>query len=341
MNRCLQLARLGAGHVAPNPMVGAVLVHGDMIIGEGYHQRFGEAHAEVNCFNSVSPENQSLINKSTLYVSLEPCAHYGKTPPCADLIIQYRVPHVVIGCSDSFAEVSGKGMAKLRDAGIEVTENILKEEALELNKRFFTFHASKRPWILLKWAQTSDGYIAGENFEQLTISNAYTNRFTHQLRDTQTAVMVGFRTAWHDNPSLTSRYGYKNHPVRIVLDTLLKLPASGAVFADTAPVIVLNRLQEKQAAHIHYAKVPEGGDTLHFLMELLYKKKLSSLLVEGGSFLLQSFIDAGLWDEALVITNQSFLQKNGIKAPFLHHERLIQQLSIETDLLCTYKNSIS
>ncbi|MEX0636657.1 MAG: bifunctional diaminohydroxyphosphoribosylaminopyrimidine deaminase/5-amino-6-(5-phosphoribosylamino)uracil reductase RibD, partial [Ferruginibacter sp.] len=256
MNRCLQLAYLGAAHVAPNPMVGAVLVHGDTIIGEGYHQRYGEAHAEVNCFNSVSAENQSLISKSTLYVSLEPCADFGKTPPCVDLIIKYQVPHVVIACFDQFAEVNGKGIAKLRNAGIEVTENILMEEALELNKRFFTFHTRKQPWILLKWAQTSDGYVAGNNFEHLTISNAYTNRFTHQLRDIQTAIMVGFHTALHDNPSLTSRFGYKNHPVRIVIDAQLKLPATAAIFADSAPVIVLNRLHEKQEAHIYYAKVP-------------------------------------------------------------------------------------
>lgn len=340
MQRCMHLAQLGAGDVAPNPMVGAVLVHDNKIIGEGYHQQYGAAHAEVNCFNSVSPANQHLIKASTLYVSLEPCNHFGKTPPCADLIIQHGVPQVVIGSSDPFAAVDGKGIAKLRAAGIIVTENILQQAVFDLNKRFFTFHTKKRPWVLLKWAQTADGYIAAENYKRLAISNAYTNRYTHQLRATEAAILVGFKTALLDDPMLNSRYGFSNHPVRIIIDKSLQLPPTAAVFANTAPVIVINSVIEKQEGHIHYAKVQEGVSLLLFLMNLLYNKKLLSLIVEGGAHTLQSFIDAGLWDEALVINNKTLFQKKGIPAPTLHHQQLTNECTIDSDLLSTYKNSL-
>ena len=341
MQRCMHLAQLGAGNVAPNPMVGAVLVYDNKIIGEGYHQQYGAAHAEVNCFNSVSPANQHLIKASTLYVSLEPCNHFGKTPPCADLIIQHRVPEVVIGSRDPFAAVDGKGIANLRAAGIIVTENILQPEVFNLNKRFFTFHTKKRPWVLLKWAQTADGYIAAENYKRLAISNAYTNRYTHQLRSTEAAILVGFKTALLDDPMLNSRYGFRNHPVRIIIDEALRLPATAAVFTNTAPVIVINCVIEKQEGHIHYAKVQEGVSLLLFLMKLLYNKKLLSLIVEGGAYTLQSFIDAGLWDEALVINNKTLFQNKGISAPTLHHQQLTNECTIESDLLSTYKNSMA
>jgi len=341
MQRCMQLAQLAAGNVAPNPMVGAVLVHDNKIIGEGYHQQYGAAHAEVNCFNSVSPANQHLIKASTLYVSLEPCNHFGKTPPCADLIIQHRVPEVVIGSSDPFAAVDGKGIAKLRAAGIIVTENILQPAVFDLNKRFFTFHTKKRPWVLLKWAQTADGFIAAENYKRLAISNAYTNRYTHQLRATEAAILVGSKTALLDDPMLNSRYGFSNHPVRIIIDKSLQLPATAAVFANTAPVIVINCVTEKQEGHIHFAKVQEGVSLLSFLMKLLYNKKLLSLIVEGGAYTLQSFIDAGLWDEALVINNKTLFQNKGIPAPSLHHQQLTNECKIDSDLLSTYKNSLA
>lgn len=339
MQRCLQLAKLGAANVAPNPMVGAILVHNDEIIGEGFHERYGSAHAEVNCFNSVSASNKSLIPHSTLYVSLEPCAHFGKTPPCSDLIIEQRVPHVVIACSDPFSEVNGKGISKLEAAGIRVTQHILNEEALMLNKRFFTFHTNKRPWILLKWAETSDGFIAGKDYKRLAISNAYTNRFTHQFRNTESAILVGYKTALYDNPALTSRYGLHHQPLKIVLDEQLKLPATAELFSNTAPLIVINRLIEKQEDHIHYAKILDGMELLPFLMKLLYDKKIMSLIVEGGAFTLQSFIDAGLWDEALRIKNQQQIQLKGIAAPSLFNHQLLNEFSIESDLLSTFKNT--
>jgi diaminohydroxyphosphoribosylaminopyrimidine deaminase/5-amino-6-(5-phosphoribosylamino)uracil reductase len=338
MQRCLQLALLGAGHVAPNPMVGALLVYQDTIIGEGYHQQYGAAHAEVNCFNSVDAAHLHLIPESTLYVSLEPCAHFGKTPPCADLIIRHRVPQVVVGCSDPFASVAGRGIAKLKAAGIVVIENVLRQEALDVNKRFFTFHTKKRPWILLKWAQTKDGYMAGSDNKRLMISNAHTNRFTHQFRASEAAILVGFNTALKDNPELTSRFGYHPHPTRIVIDPHLQIPHNAAIFNNTAPVIVINELEEKVTQHIHFAQYEKGGDVLPFLMNLLYQKQLLSLMVEGGAYTLQTFIDAGLWDEALMITNTSMVQLNGILAPQLPTSSQIVEKEIETDLIRMYKN---
>jgi diaminohydroxyphosphoribosylaminopyrimidine deaminase/5-amino-6-(5-phosphoribosylamino)uracil reductase len=338
MQRCLQLALLGAGRVAPNPMVGALLVYKDTIIGEGYHQQYGAAHAEVNCFNSVEAAHLHLIPESTLYVSLEPCAHFGKTPPCADLIIQHGVTQVVVGCSDPFASVAGRGIAKLKAAGIVVIENVLRQEALEVNKRFFTFHTKKRPWVLLKWAQTKDGYMAGSDHNRLIISNAHTNRFTHQFRASEAAILVGFKTAIKDNPALTSRFGYYPNPTRIVIDPRLQIPPDAAIFNNNAQVIVLNELEEKVSQHIHFARYDKGGDVLSFLMNLLYEKQLLSIMVEGGAYTLQTFIDAGLWDEALMVTNTTMVQSNGILAPQLPSSPQILEKEIENDLIRIYKN---
>src|SRR5215207_8983700 len=218
MHRCLELARLGSGSVAPNPMVGAVLVYKDMIIGEGYHQQYGEAHAEVNCLNSVRPEHQHLIEQSTLYVSLEPCAHYGKTPPCADLIIQKKIPEVVVGCCDPFIQVNGKGIEKLQSAAVNVTIGVLEEECKQLNKRFFGFHTVQRPYVILKWAQTADGKVAGNDYGRKRISNQQTNRIVHKWRSEETTVVVGTNTALYDDPALTTRLWAGKNPVRIVVD---------------------------------------------------------------------------------------------------------------------------
>ena len=204
ISRCLQLAKLGAGNVAPNPMVGAVLVHNHIIIGEGYHKQFGEAHAEVNCINSVIAEQKSLIEKSTMFVSLEPCSHFGKTPPCSNLIIQQKIKKVVIGCRDIYEEVDGKGIERLRNAGVEVVTGILENESKELNKRFFTFHQQKRPYIILKWVQSANGKIGSEN-ERIFISNNYSNRLVHKWRSEEAAILVGKNTVLIDDPALTTR----------------------------------------------------------------------------------------------------------------------------------------
>ena len=338
MKRCFELARMGAGYVAPNPMVGAVLVYNDIIIGEGYHQQYGLAHAEVNCINSVKAEHRSLVSSGTLYVSLEPCAHFGRTPPCADLIIEYKIPKVVIACRDAFAKVNGQGILKLRTAGIEVTEGILEEEALELNKRFFCFHKNQRPYIILKWAQTADGFIARENYDSVAISNDLTNRWVHQMRANESAIMVGTNTVLHDNPSLTTRLWPGKNPLRIFIDKQLKAGGNAAVFNKDAEVIVMNELAERQEGHIHFAKISNTEKLLPQLMQLLFEKNITSLIVEGGSFLLQSFVEEGLWDEAWSVTNETLQLQSGIPAMVLPAEKKGGQMYISTDRVDHYLN---
>lgn len=322
MHRCLQLAKLGAGNVAPNPMVGAVLVYENDIIGEGYHQQYGQAHAEVNCINNVSEANRSLIEKSTLYVSLEPCAHYGKTPPCADLIIKHKIPNVVVACRDSYEEVDGKGIQKLQQAGVNVTMGILEKEALELNKRFFTFHTKQRPYIILKWAQSRDAKIANEDLSAVNISNDITNRLVHKWRSEEAAILVGTNTALYDNPSLTTRLWKGNNPVRLVIDLQLKLPLSLHLFDGTVKTIVFNQVKQEEENGVTFYKLPSGEDIITGLLNALYQLKIQSVLIEGGARLLQSFIDQHYWDEARVITNKQLMIENGINAPELKNSSL-------------------
>ncbi|HRN57787.1 MAG TPA: bifunctional diaminohydroxyphosphoribosylaminopyrimidine deaminase/5-amino-6-(5-phosphoribosylamino)uracil reductase RibD, partial [Agriterribacter sp.] len=240
MQRCLQLARAGAGYVAPNPMVGAVLVHHNRVIGEGWHRAYGMSHAEVNCIASVSNEDRHLIGESVLYVSLEPCAHYGKTPPCANLIIQHRIPEVVVGCRDPFPEVNGKGIEKLQAAGIRVTTGVLEKECRELNKRFFIFYTQRRPFVVLKWAQSSDGAIAAPGGLAVQISNPYTSRLVHRWRSEEPAIVVGTRTAMLDDPFLTTRLWPGKHPLRVVIDRALKLPGTLRLFDAAATTLIFN-----------------------------------------------------------------------------------------------------
>lgn len=338
MSRCLELAQLGAGYVAPNPMVGALLVHENTIIGEGYHRQYGGPHAEVNCLNSVSEENRPLIAKSTLYVSLEPCAHFGKTPPCADLIIENNIPKVVIGCRDPFARVNGLGIQKLKDAGIEVIQGVMEQEALELNKFFFCFHKKHRPYIILKWAQTANSFIAKKNYEAISISNEMTNHWVHKMRASTAAIMIGTNTALHDDPSLTTRNWTGNNPVRIVIDKKLKINKSAALFRDSASVIILNELEEKKEGHIIYIKIENEKKLLQQLMRFLFEKNISSLMIEGGSILLQSFIDARLWDEAYCITNEQLHINEGIAAVQLPASKKTDHFRLLTDRIDHYKN---
>ena len=337
MHRCLQLAKLGAGTVAPNPMVGAVMVYENKIIGEGYHQQYGEAHAEVNCINNVSEANQSLIEKSTLYVSLEPCAHYGKTPPCADLIIRHRIPNVVIACRDSYAEVDGKGIQKLQQAGVNVIVGILEKEALELNKRFFTFHTKQRPYIILKWAQSVDGKIANEDFSAVKISNEITNRLVHKWRSDEAAILIGTNTALHDNPSLTNRLWQGNNPIRLVIDRQLKLPDSLHLFDGAVKTIVFNQVKEEKKNGISFYKLTFNEDIIAGLLNALHQLTIQSVLVEGGAALLQSFIDKNCWDEARVITNEQLTIGDGISAAQLKNNSLINAATIGSDLISFYQ----
>ncbi|MEO6229788.1 MAG: bifunctional diaminohydroxyphosphoribosylaminopyrimidine deaminase/5-amino-6-(5-phosphoribosylamino)uracil reductase RibD [Ferruginibacter sp.] len=317
MRRCFQLAKLAAGNVAPNPMVGAVLVYNDRIIGEGYHQQYGKAHAEVNCIDSVKEADKQFISVATIYVSLEPCAHYGKTPPCADLIIQSNIPQVVIGCRDSYKEVAGKGIEKLQNAGVSVSTGVLEQEAIELNKQFFTFHEKQRPYIILKWAQTGDGKIGNGDGERLMISNDYTNRLVHKWRSEVASILVGTNTALKDNPALTTRLWKGNNPVRLVIDKLLQLPTTLSILDGTVKTIVFNSIRQVEEGNIQYYKLSNSEDFIPEMMQALFKLNIQTVLVEGGATLLQHFIDSGVWDEARIITNQQLHNISGIAAPKL------------------------
>ncbi len=338
MERCFQLARMGAGNVAPNPMVGSVLVHGRRIIGEGYHMQYGQAHAEVNCISSVAKEDRHLIAESTIYVSLEPCAHFGKTPPCCDLIIKHKIPKVVIACRDSFEKVNGEGIKKLLSAGIEVVENVLQQKALELNKRFFTFNKLKRPYIILKWAQSANGCISAADRSPVKISNDLTNKLVHRWRSEESAIVVGTNTALQDDPALTNRWWTGHQPVRIVIDEKLVLPISLKLFDQSVRTIVINRMKQSVNEHLQYEKAGEQETSVDALLRILYQQQLNSVIVEGGAKLLQSFIDAGIWNEARIITNQSLVIENGLKAPVLKDGVVVSNKQIKTDHIQLIKN---
>ncbi len=315
MLRCLELAALGAGDAAPNPMVGAVLVYQDRIIGEGFHEKFGQAHAEVNCINSVKASEKDLISRATLYVSLEPCSHFGKTPPCSLLIIDQKIPEVVIGMQDPFAAVNGKGILQLKNAGVRVKTGVLEEECKQLNKSFICFHQNKRPYIVLKWAQSVNGKIAGPDQERVLISNEYTGRLVHKWRTEEAAILVGTNTALLDDPLLDNRFWFGNPPLKMVVDRTLRLPGSLKLFHSGAPPVIFNELKESKQDHrfsrLDFNHLPEE------ICKFCYNHQIQSVLIEGGSVLLQSFIDSGLWDEARVITNPKLQIENGKDAPAL------------------------
>lgn len=315
MKRCLQLAALGRGHVSPNPMVGAVIVHKGKIIGEGYHRRCGEAHAEVNAIRSV--KNSDLLKESTLYVSLEPCSHYGKTPPCSKLIIEKKIPRVVVACLDPFPEVAGRGIRMLRDAGIEVVTGILEDEAMRLNAHFMTFQKLHRPYILLKWAQSADGFvdaIRSGHTGAVKFSNAVTSVDVHRLRAEYDAILVGKHTALLDNPSLTVRYWSGKNPLRLVIDRKQELPQSLKLFSDGNPTWVITERDHASVGHVEYLTVDFQKPIIPALLHTLSDRKIESLLVEGGPTLLQSFIDAGFWDEIRIEVSPITL-KNGVPSP--------------------------
>jgi diaminohydroxyphosphoribosylaminopyrimidine deaminase/5-amino-6-(5-phosphoribosylamino)uracil reductase len=320
MQRCLELALLGMGDVAPNPMVGCVIVHEGKIIGEGYHEKYGQAHAEVNAIRSV--QDPELLTQSTLYVSLEPCAHFGKTPPCSDLIIESRIPHVVIGTVDPFAKVSGKGIEKMRAAGIEVEVGILERECRELNRRFFTFHEKKRPYILLKWAQTLDGFIDTDRTETqhpTWITNALSKRLVHRQRSEESAILIGTNTAQYDNPALTVREWTGNQPIRMVIDRTRRLSHNLTIFDQKSTTWVFTDAEYEDTENIKFIRLNFKQDILPQMLEELYKRDILSVVVEGGSILLDSFLSQGLWDEAFVYTGNQFFGK-GVPAPRISGE---------------------
>lgn len=317
MQRCIDLALLGQGNVAPNPMVGCVIVHEGKIIGEGFHQHYGEAHAEVNAINSV--QNPELLAESTIYVSLEPCSHHGKTPPCADLLVKNHVKKVVIGCKDTHVKVGGKGIEKLKKEGIEVVVGVLEKECRELNKRFFTFHERQRPYVILKWAQSRDGFLDGprKNNEKgiLWISSPETRSLVHKWRAEESSILVGRKTVENDNPSLTVRDYFGKNPIRIIIDSQLKISGDLNIYSDEAPTIIFNRNKSDKQGSVEWIKIPEVET--RYILEELYKREIQSVIVEGGSRTLQYFIFDNVWDEARVIVGATILGE-GSRAPSIN-----------------------
>jgi diaminohydroxyphosphoribosylaminopyrimidine deaminase/5-amino-6-(5-phosphoribosylamino)uracil reductase len=328
MQRAFDLATLGAGKVSPNPLVGCVVVHENKIIGEGWHQQFGEAHAEVNAINSVA--DKSLIKESTIYVSLEPCSHFGKTPPCADLIIRMQAKRVVIANIDTNPLVGGKGIKKLQGANIDVKTGVLEIRGRELNKRFFTSVEKQRPWIILKWAQTADGFIAQKNFDSKWISSEVSRKLVHKWRSEEDAILVGTNTARYDNPKLNVRLWNGRDPIRIVIDKKLALDKSLHLFDQSQPTICYNLEINESQPNLEYVKL----DSNSFLSELirdLHLRKIQSVIVEGGAATLQGFIDLKLWDEARIFNSPSSFQ-TGIKAPIIDG-KVVKQETLEKDVL--------
>lgn len=317
MQRCLTLAQQAFGNTYPNPMVGCVVVHNGEIIGEGYHHKAGEPHAEVNAINSV--KNEELMQRSTLYVSLEPCSHYGKTPPCSDLIIAKKIPHVVVGCVDTFSKVQGKGIEKLRNAGVRVDVGVLENEDRFLNRRFFTFNEKHRPYIILKWAQTADNYIdkmpnAKSSQKGVRITDEACQRLVHQWRSEEQAILVGTNTAVNDNPSLTTRLVEGKNPLRIAWDLHERIPENSCLKDRETPTIIFTtNASNVSAENLEYV-VASPETLVSKTLEILYQKRIQSLIVEGGTKTLQTFIDQNLWDEARIFTTTETFGE-GIAAP--------------------------
>jgi len=359
MKRCLELAEKGFGKVAPNPMVGCVIVHNNNVIGEGHHKKFGDAHAEVNAINSV--KDKSLLKNSILYVNLEPCSHFGKTPPCADLIIRYKFKYVVIGTLDPNPLVCGKGIHKIASSGCDVKVGVLEDECRELNKRFYVFHEKQRPYVILKWAQTKDNYFGILNLsaqselvsdvpsercripsDKFQISNFKSQKLVHRWRSEEQAIMVGTNTALTDNPQLTVRNVKGNNPLRIVIDKNLKIPSRFHLLDGSVPTIVFTAKKKSLKKNLEYVIIDFKKDVLKQIMNELHKRNIQSLIVEGGQKLLNSFIEQNLWNEARVITSNKKLNNlsekgNGIKSPKINSPNSSKE-KIGNDELKVYQN---
>lgn len=346
MRRCLELAKNGLGTTYPNPMVGSVIVSNGKIIGEGWHKKSGEPHAEVNAVNAV--KDKSLLKSSTIYVSLEPCSHFGKTPPCCDLIIENKIPNVVVGTVDSNVKVAGNGIKKLIEAGAKVTVGVLENECKELNKRFFTFHEKKRPYVILKWAETPDGFIAPlilrqaqddiKNRKPVWITNQYSRQLVHKWRSEEQAILVGTQTAIDDNPTLNVRNWTGKNPVRIVLDQNNRIPKNSHVFDNQLKTIVLSAVPKTiNEENTIFEKINFKQNLAEQILNVLYKHQIQSVIIEGGAQTLQTFIDKNLWDEARVFIGiQNF--ESGIKAPIFALNNMEKQIIYNDKLLISRNN---
>jgi diaminohydroxyphosphoribosylaminopyrimidine deaminase/5-amino-6-(5-phosphoribosylamino)uracil reductase len=337
MQRCIELARKGMEKVAPNPMVGCVIVYENRIIGEGYHHAFGKPHAEVNAINAV--KEKKLLKESTLYVNLEPCSHFGKTPPCSDYILKNKIKKVVTACRDPNKEVNGKGIQQLKKNGAEVMEGVLEQECIFLNRRFITFHRKKRPYIILKWAQSNDGFIAPlhqQKGKQFQISSKLSQTLVHRWRSEEQAILVGTNTAMKDNPVLNVRFWKGKNPLRVVIDRELKLPMSLNLFKGKQSTLVFTEKKKRKSGNAEFINVGSGSTMLDEIMEHLHSLAVLSVMIEGGALLLQNFINRNLWDEARVFTSPPFLFK-GIHAPTLNYP-VGEEYKIDTDHLRIYYN---
>ncbi|WP_449437276.1 bifunctional diaminohydroxyphosphoribosylaminopyrimidine deaminase/5-amino-6-(5-phosphoribosylamino)uracil reductase RibD [Pedobacter steynii] len=342
MTRCLELAKMGNGQVSPNPLVGCVIVCDDQIIGEGYHKKFGEAHAEVNAINDVFKNHgdnaPTLLANATAYVSLEPCAHFGKTPPCADLLIKHRLKKVVIGNTDPFADVNGKGIEKLHNAGIKVETGILQNECSYLNRRFFTRIKQQRPFIILKWAETANGYFAPKNTAQQWISGPLAKKLVHKWRTEEDAILIGKQTAIADNPQLNTREWPGKNPVRIVIDRNLQVPMNSHIYNNDAKTIIINEIKTEVQNNVHFIQME---DMQYYLPQKitfqLYLMDIQSVIIEGGANILNQFIQGNLWDEARVFTSANSWT-GGISSPIINGI-ITEEHYIEKDKLTIYKNN--
>lgn len=333
IRRCLQIAKKGLGITRPNPSVGAVVVLNDKIIGEGFTSAYGGNHAEVNAIDSV--KDKSLLKEATIYVTLEPCSHFGKTPPCADLIVKHQIKNVVIGCLDSNSLVAGKGVERLKKSGINVTVGVLEKECLEHHKRFFTVQNKKRPYIILKWAETKNGFIAPlkkEEQKPVWISNVYSQQLVHKWRSEEHAILVGTNTIELDNPSLTVRSWKGKNPIRIVIDRELKLSKDLSVFNDDAATIIITEIDKySNSKNIKYEQINFSSQVVEQICEVLYKNEIQSVIIEGGRKTLQSFIDVNLWDEARIFIGDREFEK-GTEAPTILRKH-VSESNVKNDLL--------
>lgn len=347
MQRCLQLAKNGIGKTRPNPSVGAVIVHENLIIAEGFTSPFGGNHAEVNAIESV--KNKSILKQATIYVTLEPCAHYGNTPPCADLLVKHQFKKVVIGCLDTNALVAGKGVARLKAAGIDVIVGVMETECKEHHKRFFTVQNKKRPFVILKWAVSKDGFIAPlhkNERKSIFISNEYSRQIVHKLRSKEHAILVGTNTVLDDNPSLDTRSWFGENPVRIILDQHLRIPHNSLVYNGSVKTIfIINNSKEnelkvanllsKRISNICFETIDFTQNVAVEVCNILQKHAIQSIIIEGGSQTLQTFINANIWDEAHVFRSNLVLTE-GVKQPILNG--LFSSQNIKDDVLKIYKN---
>lgn len=339
IERCFELASRGLGNVSPNPMVGCVIVFQDKIIGEGYHRKYGEAHAEVNAVNAVN--DKELLKESTVYVSLEPCSHYGKTPPCAELLIKHQVKKVVVANIDPNPLVAGKGFKLLKDAGIEVISGVLEDKGKELNKRFFTYFEKKRPYIILKWAKTLDAFMDIDrsepgNNQKYWITNEKLKILVHKWRSQEDAIMIGTKTAINDNPQLNVRLWHGNQPLRIVLDEKAELSDNLNIFDKSSPTLIFTALKNENQANLAYKQIDFCNNPIIAILDYLYEIKITSLIVEGGKELLLSFINQGIWDEARILTgNKTF--GTGLKAPDIKGRILFREM-IDNDTVEIIRN---